>query len=557
MKNCQILSGFFNFLKITNSLCKKMSSPAPKSPEQSVKSKKYDRQLRLWGDHGQKNLENAKICLINATALGTEILKSLVLPGIGLFTIVDGEKICEEDIGSNFFLEVDTLGSSRAQIATQCLLELNPDVRGDYIDETPEHVMSHTQDFFNNFTVVIATALSEKTLIPLSKLLWEANIPLIVCRSIGFLGYIRLQVKEHTVIESHPDSENPDLRLGQPWDALKEHLDQIDVPNLDKKTRSHTPALVILYYFLKKYREEHNGLLPKTRLEKLEIKKMIEESIPSDEHGLNLLEENYKEAIHYVNTAVTPLKIPSNIQEILEDESCVNLTQNSNPFWIMCAALRELVQTDGALPLRGSLPDMASDTNSYVALQQIYQKQAQVHAEIVYRRADQIARNLGLGQDAIIENDVKLFCKHAAELHVMRTSCIADEYEKTNVDLSSYLEDSDSLMFYYIMFRGLERFISEFNAYPGQFDDQVEPDVLKLKGILSKLLNEWGCSHALRDERVHEVCRYGGAELHSVSAVLGGCAAHEVIKLITHQYKPLNNTFICDVISSNTATFCL
>lgn len=57
---------------------------------------------RLWGDHGQRLLENSKVCLINATALGTEILKSLVLPGIGSFTIVDGEKITEEDIGSKY-----------------------------------------------------------------------------------------------------------------------------------------------------------------------------------------------------------------------------------------------------------------------------------------------------------------------------------------------------------------------------------------------------------------------------------------------------------------------
>lgn len=75
------------------------------------------------------------------------------------------------------------------------------------------------------------------------------------------------------------------------------------------------------------------------------------------------------------------------------------------------------------------------------------------------------------------------------------------------MDLSSYLEDSDSLMFYYVILRGLERFISEYNAYPGQFDDQVEPDVLKLKGIIGKLLSEWACSQPMRDERVHEVCR--------------------------------------------------
>lgn len=112
-------------------------------------------------------------------------------------------------------------------------------------------------------------------------------------------------------------------------------------------------------------------------------------------------------------------------------------------------------------------------------------------------------------------------------------------------------------MFHYITLRGLERFISEFNSYPGQLDDHVEPDVLKLKSIIGKLLGEWGCSQIIRDERVHEVCRYGGAELHSVSAILGGCAAHEAIKLITLQYKPLNNTFIYDAITSTSASFTL
>lgn len=50
----------------------------------------------------------------------------------------------------------------RAQVTTQNLLELNPDVRGDYIDESVDHIMAHSQDFFDHFSVVIATALSEK-----------------------------------------------------------------------------------------------------------------------------------------------------------------------------------------------------------------------------------------------------------------------------------------------------------------------------------------------------------------------------------------------------------
>lgn len=88
----------------------------------------------MWGDHGQEALENAHVCLINATASGTEILKNLVLPGIsvyhyilnrdtyislcvcrcinglfllsftgiGAFTLVDGHKVSGEDVGNKY-----------------------------------------------------------------------------------------------------------------------------------------------------------------------------------------------------------------------------------------------------------------------------------------------------------------------------------------------------------------------------------------------------------------------------------------------------------------------
>ncbi|RUS25949.1 hypothetical protein BC938DRAFT_471428 [Jimgerdemannia flammicorona] len=53
-----------------------------------LKTQKYDRQLRLWAANGQAALEGAKVCLINGTATGTEILKNLILPG-GLWGVCD------------------------------------------------------------------------------------------------------------------------------------------------------------------------------------------------------------------------------------------------------------------------------------------------------------------------------------------------------------------------------------------------------------------------------------------------------------------------------------
>lgn len=74
--------------------------------------------------------------------------------------------MCLLNVGiGSFFLENDSVGNSRARAATQSLLELNPDVRGDYIDESVEHVLTHTQDFFNGFSVVITANLPEKQVV--------------------------------------------------------------------------------------------------------------------------------------------------------------------------------------------------------------------------------------------------------------------------------------------------------------------------------------------------------------------------------------------------------
>lgn len=47
-----------------------------------------------------------------------------------------------------------------------------------------------------------------------------------------------------------------------------------------------------------------------------------------------------------------------------------------------------------------------------------------------------------------------------------------------------------------------------------------------------------------------EVARAGGGELHNISALTGGMVAQEVIKIITKQYIPIDDTCIFDGISS-------
>lgn len=158
----------------------------------------------------------------------------------------------------------------------------------------------------------------------LSKKLWDLEIPLIVSRTIGFLGYIRVQIKEHTIIERHPDNEMPDLRLDKPFEGLKNHFDSIDLDSLDLKNHSHTPYVVILYKYLQKWLESHDNI-PKNYSEKNEFKRMIKNGIKKDEDGTFLDEENFEEALKAVNTCICPTNVPSSIREVLNDNSCINL----------------------------------------------------------------------------------------------------------------------------------------------------------------------------------------------------------------------------------------
>jgi amyloid beta precursor protein binding protein 1 len=157
-----------------------------KSSAPDRKQIQYDRQLRLWGDHGQKSLESSRICLIGANALGTEILKALVLPGLGSFIIIDHQLVTLADCGSNFFVHPSMINQSRAQVTCEFLKQLNPDVHGTFIDKPSiDDLLKQNTFDFSQFNVVITANLPINTLDNLSNHLWTLKIPLLVARTYG------------------------------------------------------------------------------------------------------------------------------------------------------------------------------------------------------------------------------------------------------------------------------------------------------------------------------------------------------------------------------------
>ncbi len=329
---------------------------------------------RLWGENGQQALETSHVCLINATAAGTETLKSLVLPGIRAFTIIDDHRITEDDADSNFFLctaEGSVLGEPRAKVAAQQLLEMNSDVKkGDWVEENFEALLDQPRTttqplFFTNFSLVVACGIeSERALNKLSAHLWQLGVPLLVVKSLGFLGYLRLQVREHAVIEPHPDSHLEDLRLDAVWPELRAYFDSFpeELTSLSRKELSQVPALVIIYRGLLRWRKrceresgaEQEEPVPANYREKAQLKALIVEEMErfkekeqqqqkekeeeeekkcndkeeeEDETdvqtgvGPALLDlENYEEALKMLNSVFTDSRrIPAGVQKLLDE----------------------------------------------------------------------------------------------------------------------------------------------------------------------------------------------------------------------------------------------
>eukprot|EP00051_Salpingoeca_urceolata_P004905 m.68758 g.68758 ORF g.68758 m.68758 type:complete len:557 (-) comp13926_c0_seq2:267-1937(-) len=493
-------------------------------PVPGSKTQRYDRQLRLWGDHGQAALEDAHICVINAGAVGTETLKNLILPGVGAITIVDEHVVQQADLGNNFFLAPEHLGQSRAEVAVTFLQELNEEVRSESIAESPSTILASDPGFFQKFSMVVATQLPEPTLVTLASSLWEHDIPLLVLRAYGMIAYMQMVLREHTVIESHPDDSLSDLRLYQPFPALVALAEEFGpLETMDNEKHSHTPFLIVLYQYLQKWKAEH-GSLPSCYADKKKLQALIVEGVRQKDTGEALDELNFDEARRNVNT-LGPPKIPSDVKAIIQDPKAQTTDAETPVFWVLARALKDFVEEYGVLPLPGSLPDMTADTNRYVQLQQAYQSKAQEDQAVVAARVHELLCEVGLPVDRVPDHVIRLFCKNAHFLRLSRGKSLAEVDQQIQVDASSIdqqLEDPDNKVKLFLLLRATERFRSCHGHYPGEFDEQFEEDVSLLKTTVASLLSEWGISASIAEDQIQEVCRYGASELHNVASFLGG-----------------------------------
>jgi len=532
-------------------------SPSPvEFPDESKWKERNDRQLRLWGVHGQARIDNAKVCLLTASAVGCEVLKNIVLPGFGNFSVVDSQKVGPRDLGRNFYLRKTDLGRNRAEAVSEVLAELNPEVKGTFLAEDPVVVLDKSPEFFDQFNFIIASQMPTHQLEKLANYCYEKDKVLVMVRSYGMVGYLRIITKSHTIVEAKLDTQIDDLRITKPWADLLKFSDLQDLETMDNNTLAHTCYPILLIKALQKWKASHNNQLPQSRTEKEEFK----EYIKSLSKSWSVL-TNFEEALAKAHFCYAEPQIPDSVSQVFEDELCKTITKDSDNFWVMSAAVKKFVENEGQglLPLQGRVPDMQSDTERYIKLQSLFRKKARADMEIVKKYMKELLKNAGRAEDSISDMDLKEFCKNACYLRAMHYRSLKQEIETPNKDEihGQMLYNEDSAMPFYIMFRSVDRFLEKHGYYPGQEDENVESDTVELKKIVDGLLQEYEISEPCHDmdKYIGEMVRYGGCELHNISSLMGGVAGQELIKLCTEQRLPLNNTWVFSGIKSVSTTF--
>lgn len=144
----------------------------------------------------QASLRNSRILLINFTSVGVEICKNLMLAGVGSLTIVDGNKVLDQDMASNFFLSSSQIGRLKLEACRNSISDLNKRVQLNIVTDD-WRTLSDLETFISKFSLTIATGVNKEEIIRLNNITRTLNIPFSCTSTHGLFGFIFADLIEH------------------------------------------------------------------------------------------------------------------------------------------------------------------------------------------------------------------------------------------------------------------------------------------------------------------------------------------------------------------------
>ncbi|ANB12273.1 E1 ubiquitin-activating protein AOS1 [Sugiyamaella lignohabitans] len=145
-------------------------------------------------------MRNSKILVIGVSAATNEVVKNLVLAGVGSLTILDEKEVRARDLGAQFFIDETDVGKKIAEAVKFRVQRLNPRVGLEIVTASLEEKLASEggEQWVQGFDVVVASNLDYHQLARVNGLTRAAHKSFYATQLFGLFGYVFTDLVQHT-----------------------------------------------------------------------------------------------------------------------------------------------------------------------------------------------------------------------------------------------------------------------------------------------------------------------------------------------------------------------
>lgn len=158
----------------------------------------YSRQIVLKeiGYEGQRNLRNAKVCVVGLGGLGCPAVLQLTAMGVGYLRIVDRDIVERSNLHRQYLYEISQLGLPKVEAAALKLEKLNPDVE---LNPLPVSVDNSSAGRIVRGMDVVVDGLDRLgPRYAINRVCVEQGIPYVLASALGTFGTVSTIIPEET-----------------------------------------------------------------------------------------------------------------------------------------------------------------------------------------------------------------------------------------------------------------------------------------------------------------------------------------------------------------------
>ena len=235
-----------------------------------TKGTRYEEQILIFGDETQKKLENLRIFMIGAGAVGCELLKNFALMGVctnpnSLLTVTDHDRIEKSNLSRQFLFRENDISKLKSECAIISIKVMNKDIKCKFMEELVDYKTENifNKEFFEKQNAVILAVDNFEARTYISELCEKYNVPYFNCGTDGPYANVEAFIPGKTEKAFYPKSYKkvvPPCTLKM-FPSSINHCVLWSLNHFEKYFNKNIKNIEIMQNDLNKYYEEMNNIL--------------------------------------------------------------------------------------------------------------------------------------------------------------------------------------------------------------------------------------------------------------------------------------------------------